>query len=78
MSGRVGEHGGAPGILAEPARPNRDDLSGSVVDVIDHYVDMDLLRDRVVRPGRRPVAGCTLEAEPGRVIIGSHNNKIIA
>jgi hypothetical protein len=78
VSGRVGEYGGAPRILAEPARPDRDDLAGSYVDVIDHHVDMDLLRDRVVWPGRRPVAACTLEAEARRVIIGSHNGEIIA
>jgi hypothetical protein len=78
VSGRVGEHDGAPRILAESASPDRDDLPGTYVDVVDHHVDMDLLRDRVVRPGRRPVAACTLEAEAGRVIIGSHNDEIIA
>jgi hypothetical protein len=71
----VGEDVGARAGRAQPPRADRLDRRGSGGKVVDHHVEVDLLRHRVVWPGWRLVVGRELEAKPGRASLAATTTK---
>ena len=68
--GRVIRQNGCPAIgedilPLQRARAQPEHVLGRGADVLDHDVEVQLLRDRRVRPRGRPVCGCELERQPG-------------
>ena len=65
MPGRISKHA----FAVEFGRAKTKHVRRRVGDTLDHDVEVHLLRDGRVRPGRRTMIGGELEREPrGRVI----------
>src|SRR5215471_10191676 len=68
MTGRVGVDPEPRLGAGQPGRPQRKHLRLRGRDVVNVDVQVDLLGKRRVRPARRPVAGCVLEAQAGLAV----------
>lgn len=73
MPGRVGEHT----VAIELFSTERKDMRSRDGDVLDHDVEVQLLRDHRARPGRSAVIGRTLKGQPGRCLILGNNDEIV-
>jgi len=78
VPGGVGEHVGALATRAQPTRTDRLHTLSGDGEVVDHHVQMDLLRHRVIWPGWRLVVGRKLEAQAGRAVAGSNDDEVLA
>ena len=65
-------------ITVELRRAERKDARAGGGHILDHDVEVNLLGDGGVRPGRRAVAGCELERQAGRGVAGGDNHPVIA
>jgi hypothetical protein len=74
MACRVGEDV-RPGELGCTQREHRRDRR---VDVLDHDVEVDLLRYATVRPGRSFVIRGELEGKPGGGVVGCDYDPVVA
>jgi hypothetical protein len=70
---RVGEH-----VAAQPAGPEFQNPVGRLRHVVDHDVDVELLREIRVRPPRRPVIGSELEGHAGSAFAGGDDDPVVA
>jgi hypothetical protein len=63
--------------LGDPSAPDGDDLRVRTVGILDHHVDVELLRARWVRPCRGLVVGCQLEGESGGVVVLPNHDPVV-
>ena len=69
---------GVDTIAVELCRAERKDARAGGGYILDHDVEMDLLRHGGVWPGGRAVAGRELERQAGRGVAGGDNHPVVA
>ena len=74
MTGRVG----VDVFAVELYRAERQDARAGGGHILDHDVEVKLLRYGRVRPGGRAVTGGKLEGQAGRSLAASHHDPVIA
>ena len=74
MPGRISKHA----FAVEPGRAETKYVRRRVGDTLDHDVEVHLLRDGRVRPGRRTMVRSELEREPGGRVVGRDDHEIVA
>ena len=74
MPGRISKHS----IAVELGRAQTEYVRRRVGDTLDHDVEVHLLRDGRVRPGRRAMVRSELEREPRGRVIGRDDHEIVA
>jgi hypothetical protein len=73
MPGRVGEH-----LSCQPTSSELENAWASVRDVVDHDVEVKLLRPLGIRPPRRLVIRGTLECDSGTHIVGGNHDPVVS
>lgn len=74
MSGRIGKSS----FAVQLGRAETKHVRRRVDDTFDHDVEMYLLLDGRVRPGRRTMARSELEREPGGRAVGRDDDEFVA
>ena len=74
MPGRISEDA----FAVEFGRPETKHMRCRVGDTLDHDVEVHLLRDGCIRPGRQTMARSELEPESGGCVVGRHDNESVA
>jgi hypothetical protein len=65
-------------LAVQPGRAECQDARGGGDNVLDHDVEVELLRDSRVGPGRRPVIGSSLECQARRLAVGGDYHPVVA
>lgn len=74
MPGRISKHA----FAVQLGRAETKHVRRRVGDTLDHDVEVHLLRDGRVRPGRRTMVRSELEREPGGRAVGRDDHELVA
>jgi hypothetical protein len=70
---RIGEHS----VAGQLRGAQGQHAGGGLGHILDHHVQVDLLRHGHLRPGRRAVVRRALEGEPGRAVVVGHHDEVV-